>query len=497
MTMAPGTQVSIQIASTPSSVPSALGTFFVVGQAAIGPVGVAVPVTSLTQYVNTFGGRNANATSQTLYDAVDAFFQEGGQLAYVSRVFAAASISTSVAKTTLNDQATGTALPTLQVAAQGPGVLGNQIQVAVTASGSSFTLTITCPGYPTEASPPLISPQAAVAWADTFSSLVTITDQASTSTPPANNPKTVAATSLTGGSDGAAPAASDWTTALTEFTSDLGIGQVAAPGQTTLPIWTPLLNHAAMLNRYALLDAPDNPLASGLQGSAASAQGSVTDPSFGFMLAPWTIYPGLPTSVQVPPPDRHIAPSGPVAGAMARLAGAGNNGDAAAAGPNGQLVHASGVTQTYVDSDRALLDQSGVGVIRNYRGAIMLYGYTGLSLDPNWADVGNARLRMQIIDSVRQIGDSFIFADLDEAGHTLSAFGGMIAEFLTVLYNQNALFGASPSDAFFVNVGDSINTPQTASAREMLADISVRMSPTAEYVLIAVTKVPVAQTLPS
>jgi hypothetical protein len=104
---------------------------------------------------------------------------------------------------------------------------------------------------------------------------------------------------------------------------------------------------------------------------------------------------------------------------------------------------------------------------------------------------------MQIIDGVRSIGDQFVFADLDAQGHTLSAFGGMISSYLTALWQQSALYGLHPADAFFVNVGDSINTPVTATNRELLAEIAVRMSPTAEYVIISVTKYPVSIPLPS
>jgi hypothetical protein len=182
---------------------------------------------------------------------------------------------------------------------------------------------------------------------------------------------------------------------------------------------------------------------------------------------------------------------------MARLAAQGNNADVAAAGVNGVLLHAIDVSTRYSDSDRAALEPAGVGVIRNYRGRVQVYGYTSLSLDPAWVDVGNVRLRMQIVDGVRSIGDGFDFADIDAQGHTASAFGGQIASYLTRLWQAGALFGNTAAQAFFVNVGPSINTPATAQARELLANVAVRMSPTAEFVIITVTKYPVSQQLPS
>jgi hypothetical protein len=226
-------------------------------------------------------------------------------------------------------------------------------------------------------------------------------------------------------------------------------------------------------------------------------QGAVSDPSYGLMLAAWPIYPGLPTTTATPPYPRVIAPSGYVAGRMAALAAAGNNADVECAGVNAISAHAIGVSQSYSDSDRGDLDAAGVGVIRNYKGQVQLYGITGLALDPDWVDVGNCRLRMQIVDAARSIGDGYVFADIDANGRAATAFGGQLNSYLTQLYNQGALFGATPADAFFVNVGSAVNTPATAAERELLAEIACCMSPGAKQVLISVTKVPVGQNLPS
>lgn len=360
---------------------------------------------------------------------------------------------------------------------------------------NTFVITIVN-GSVTEVSPNLYNPTQAVSWAQNSSQTVTIQNLGSATAAPNNNPAVISATNLTAGADTTSPADSLWVAALTAFiTADLGPGQVAAPGRTTTTVWEGLVNHAYAHNRLALLDAPNTTSASTIESDAATIQGSVTDASYGFMLAPWPIYAGPPTGTTTAPNPRNVAPSGLVAALMAR-SDASNNCDVAAAGTNGVANNAIGVTQIYTPTARSTLDAAGVGVIRNRRGSIELYGYTSMAVNYTWTDLGNVRLRMQIVDAVRTIGDGFVFADIDASGHAASAFGGQITAFLTTLFNQHALFGATPATAFAVNVGPSINTPATAQARELLASVAVRMSPTADQVVINVTKYPVTQAIP-
>lgn len=496
MSPTPGTIVNVTTASIPNSPPSSIGTAFFIGQAATGPVGVAVAITSLTQYIAAFGARTANGATQLLYDAVDTFFQEGGQLCYISRVSGSTAV---IASHTFVDRA-GSPLSTLVISALGPGTYGNSIQVAVAngSVGNSFVLTITGGASGTEVSPNLLSPTDAVNWAQQYSKTVTIANSGSVTAAPNNNPAVVSATSLSGGTDDIAPADSVWVTALTAFPADLGPGQVAAPGRTTQLVWQGLVTHGQAANRFALLDGENIATAATILTDAGSVTAAVPDASYGYMLVAYPVYAGAATGTATPPFNRTVAPSGPVAGVMARQASSGNNGDVVAGANNGILQHAVGVSQTYVFSDRGTLEAAGVCDIRVRNGNVMVYGATTLSADPNWSDVGNVRLRMQIINGARIIGDGYVFADIDGQGHTAAAFGGQLAgDLLTPLFNQGALYGATPSDAFTVNVGASINTPTTALARQLLAQINCRMSPSATQVIIDVTRFPVTSVLPA
>lgn len=490
----PGTVVNVTTSSGANNRVSSTGTLFAIGQTKRGQVGTAISVTSLAQFIALCGTRTFNGATQTLYDAIDIFFQEGGAQAYVSRVSGPSAV---VANHSLKDRA-GSAKTTLKISALGPGTWGNSITVAIANGTVSNTFVITIVnGSVTEVSPNLYNPTQAVSWAQNYSQTVVITNLGSTTAAPNNNPAVISATSLTSGADTTSPADSVWVAALTAFvTADLGPGQVAAPARTTTTVWEGLANHAQAHNRFALLDAPNTTSASTIESDATTVAGAVNDPSYAFMLAPWPIYRGPATNTAVPPYPRNVAPSALVAGLMAR-SDASNNCDVAAAGTNGISNNAIGVTQTYSPTARSTLDAAGVGVIRQRESGVQLYGYTSMALNPTWSDVGNCRLRMQLVNGLRLIGDGFMFADIDASGHTASALGGAASAYLTTLYNQGALYGATATTAFTVNVGPSVNTPTTALARQLIESVAVRMSSTADQVLIDVTRVPVTQALPA
>lgn len=484
----PGTQVSVTTQLNPNANPANTGTLFAIGQTSRGAVGVATPITSLAQFVALFGPRTFNGATALLYDAVDIFFQEGGQQAFIGRVSGASGV---IASHTLNDRA-GSPLATLVVSALGPGTWGNAITVAVANGTVSNTFVITVVnGTVTEVSPNLTSPTDAVNWAASYSQTITIANSGSSTAAPNNNPTVVAATALTGGVDDTAPADAVWSAALTPFVMDYGPGQVSAPGRTTPVVWEALIAHAQTFNRFALLDGENTPTATTIESDAGTVQVASVDPSYGIMIAPWVTYAGPPTGTATPAYPRTVAPSALVAGLIARSDSTGNNCDVAPAGNNGLARNATSVTQVYSYSDRGNLDAAGVAVIRDYRTNIQLYGWTSMAVDPNWADAGNVRLRMQIIDAARLIGDGYEFADIDAGGIVASAFGGQLNSMLTLLYNAGALYGQTAADAFTVNVGPTVNTPQTAIARQLLAQLAVRMSPTAAQVVIAIARVPV------
>jgi hypothetical protein len=489
----PGTLVTVSAAALPGASSASTGAWFVTGLTQRGPTGVPVLLTSLNDYTTLLGTRQSYSP---LYDAAELYFASGGSTMWVSRVVGPAA---TVASVTLNDSS---AHPTLTVKANGAGVYGNSITISVIAGPvtGSFVIQVSYAGAIVETSPALVTTTDAVNWGtlnpvtsqSPASKWVTITDLGQ-----GTQPALISNAAMSGGADDNTNAGdTQFTAALTIFTPEMGPGQVSAPGRTTAAAYTALLNHAQANNRMALLDAVNLATAASTVTAAQGAQSSATDPSYGTMLAPWISWPGLPTGSPVPTWPRQVPPSA-AAAALMSANDAANDANVAAAGDNGIVDQALGVTQTFVAADRASLNAAGVSVFRAINGLVKLYGYQSLASDPRWQDLANCRFRMQLVHDAQLVGDSFYGSQIDGQGKVISAFNGALTAILAGYYAKGSLYGATPAQAYSVNTGPTVNTPTTITARQLNAIESVVMSPSAEMVDIAITKYLVDQPIQS
>jgi phage tail sheath protein FI len=470
--------VSIIQRSTPPvrSAPTDTGVWFVAGLADAGPVTPTL-IRSMADYERIFGQR---VSYSILYDALDVFFREGGNRAYVSRVVGPNAVTAS------HNLVDGAAAISLIVDAIGPGSSGDNYKVGVRAGvgGGTFVIFVQdAVGNEIETSPDLADNNAAVLWAQ-GSSYIRLTLGAS-----ANDPAVAAAAALAGGDDDRANITdTEWATALGNMSIDLGIGQVSAPGRTSDVGHQQLLDHAGANRRTAILDAPDSATQGTLTASAAAVTG---DERFGGMFWPWLVVPGVISGT-----TRTVPPSALVAGKLAANDASGLGANSPAAGVNGIASYAVGLSQDPNALDRETLNDSGVDVIREMFGSVRVYGWRSLvdpNGDPGWVDLGNARLYMALAGEGAAIGEQFMFDKIDGQGKAIAAFNGALAAMLARYYQNGDLYGASASDAFFVDTGAQVNTDATLAANELHAVLNVRMSPFAELVEIEIYKRPITE----
>lgn len=471
----PGTVVVQRDSAPPRTPPTDSGVWFVAGLTEKGPTTPTL-ITSLIAFRRTFGER---VSYSVLSDAVETFFREGGSKVYVRRLVGAGADPASVAL------ADGTAT-TLTVSAPSAGDWGNALNVTVETNAEdvgipagSFRLVVTNDdGEELERSPVFADKAAALAWTPTYVTL--------TSGPGTGDPVAVADASLTSGDDDrAAITDAVRVAALADFGRQLGPGQVSIPGATTADAHAGLLAHAADRNRVAILDADDDPSATALQADAATDRGNV-NATHGGLFAPWVTIPGL-TPGQV----RTVPPSAAVAGRIAQVDAAGNP-NVAAAGEQGRLVSVSAPTQEWADDEREALNEAGVNVIRTVYGEPRVYGFRTLASkddEPLHWQLANVRLDMAITAKAEAIAERYVFRPIDGKGLTFAAFGGELASLLGGYYAVGALYGATADDAFRVDVGPAVNTPETIADGELRALLAIRRSPFAELVEVDVVKV--------
>lgn len=479
----PGTTITERDSVPTRTPPTQTGTAFIAGFAEQGPT-TATLVRSLRQFVSTFGARVAHATT---YDAVEAFFREGGARAYISRVVGPAPVKASVI---LDAGSTDT----VQISAKHYGTWQNGLRVAVTAGDAvgEFKLVIThSDDAAISETSPSFATVAAAAAAD-WSSYVVVSDD----TDSALDPDVIAAQPLAGGTDDYASATdASWETALGQFAADLGPGQVLAPGRTTVQAHTDLLEHAQAANRFALLDLADTDDVGTLTAAAASVRALATA-KHGQLFAPWAVIPGVVSGT-----TRTIPYSAIQAGLYARLARSGlDEGEAAAGLTKGRSVFATALSQEWPDDgDRETLNDAGITIAKADPAAgVVTYGNVtpaSPSTAPLDREASARRLVMAITAKAGEIAGRYVFAQLDGRGRLLGEFAGELAGMLLEYYRADALFGETPNDAFLVDVGDAVNTPETLAAGELHATLALRVSPAAEMVVVEIARTAITETL--
>lgn len=473
MSVRPGVNITLRSTPPSRSAPINTGVLFAIGLSDLGPANTPVAIRSMADFERILGLRQ---TYSVLYDALDVFFREGGNLAYISRIVGPAAV---VASKNLNDNA---AAVSLVAKAIGPGATPNGYSVGVRAGvgAGTFVVFVVVNAVEVETSPDLINQDAAVLWSQN-SNYIRLTKGAS-----ALNPAVAAAAALAGGADDRNNITdTQRQAAIDAFAPELGPGQVAEPGNSTDTAHVRLVNHCANGRRVALLDGPDTATVSTLQSSAAAARAGAQ--RFAAILAPWDIYPGIIAGT-----TRSVPPSARVAGNIARNDAGGNGAAVPAAGDLGQSLYAVDLSQpAWTDAQRATLNQSGIIISRRLFGGIRTYGWRSLVdplVDPNWVNFGHARLYMAIAARGAAIAEAFEFDILDGQWQKISEFNSVLKGMLLDFYNDGELYGATPSDAFSVDTSAAVNTPATLANNELHAVLNVKMSPFAEMVQIEIVK---------
>jgi phage tail sheath protein FI len=481
MSVRPGTNVSLRSTPPARSIPTDTGTWFVIGTSDLGPANTPTMVRSMADFERIFGLRQSYSV---LYDALDVFFREGGSNAVVSRVVGPAAV---IASKNLLDAGAGVSLVAKAI---GPGATPNGYKVGVRAGtvGGTFVIFVQdVNNVEVETSPDLADQASAINWA-LASNYIRLTLGAT-----ALVPAVAAAAALTGGADDRVNITdTQRQAALDAITTDWGGGQVSEPGNTTDPAHVRLLAHAMARGRVAILDAPDTPTVATLQASVTGAR--VGNQRMGGMFAPWDIAPGVVSGT-----TRTVPPCGRICGTIARNDAAGLGAADPAAGDLGEARYVIGLSQpAWDDTTRTTLNTSGINVSRVMFGGVRTYGWRSLVnpvTDPDWKNLGHSRLFMAIYNVLRARAESFVFDKIDGQGRKIAEFGAMIKAVGLDFFSSGDLYGATPDEAFSVDVSPAVNTPTTLANNELHGVLQARFSPFAEYVAIEIVKRPITEDL--
>jgi phage tail sheath protein FI len=201
---------------------------------------------------------------------------------------------------------------------------------------------------------------------------------------------------------------------------------------------------------------------------------------------PWPVVlnPVSGTNVAVPP-------SGPVAGCMARTDISAGVHFSPAGVLNGHIRTATGMTKWLSESDQDTCNPHGINVIRNVPGyGITIYGARTLAVGTEWQYVSVRRFVTQCELSLKAGLQWVVFEP--NSNFLWPTIVREVSAYLDLLWNEGALFGTSPEEAFFVTCDETNNPPSQRAQGILNVDVGLAVLYPAEFVVIRLSQITAA-----
>ncbi len=299
--------------------------------------------------------------------------------------------------------------------------------------------------------------------------------------------KAVATLILTGGKDGSVDSitAADFIgedhgaglrTGIQSFLDNDSVAIIAAPGITDPNVQLTLVAHCENLgSRFAVLDMPRD----SRKVEELIAHRDIFDSEYAALYHPWL-------SVFDPLDKKNIAvpPSGSILGIYART-------DATRGvhkAPANEVVRGCvGLDSQFNKGEQDILNPKGINLIRAFPGqGIRVWGARTASSNSSWRYVNVRRLFIFIEESIRANTNWAVFEPNDEVLWT--RVQRTISVFLEGLWRGGSLSGASPEEAFFVNIGHDTMTQDDINNGRLVCVIGVAPVKPAEFVIFRISQ---------
>lgn len=265
-------------------------------------------------------------------------------------------------------------------------------------------------------------------------------------------------------------------TALKAFEPIDEISIVAVPGATSDAVQNAILDHCEnqyLQDRFAVLDGRN---VSTL--TKAAIQGNTRDSSYGAIYYPWiAVFDPVTKANLVVPPSGHIA------GVYARVDATRGVHKAPA---NEVIRGALSVATAVSKAGQAGLNPDDINVIRKFDGNCTIWGAHTLAgkEDAEWRYINVRRLFLFLRESIDK-GTQWVVFEPNDASLWAKIRRNIIA-FLTNVWRDGALFGATPQDAFYVKCDAETNPPEVRDAGQVVTEIGVAVVKPAEFVIFRI-----------
>jgi len=233
-----------------------------------------------------------------------------------------------------------------------------------------------------------------------------------------------------------------------------------------------------MKDRFAVLDCP--PGLSPQQMLEWRQNTAGYDSKYGAVYYPWIRVAnplGNGAGVMVPP-------SGYIAGVYART----DTERGVHKAPANEIVRGALSLEVQITKgEQDLLNPVGINCIRAFPGrGIRIWGGRTLSSDAAWRYINVRRLFNFIEESIEEGTQWVVFEPNDM--ELWSLIRRDITAFLTRVWRDGALFGATPQEAFYVKCDEELNTPEIRDAGQVIIEIGLAPVKPAEFVIFRISQ---------
>ena len=230
-------------------------------------------------------------------------------------------------------------------------------------------------------------------------------------------------------------------------------------------------------DRMAILDAPPDMLPQDILDWRMNTAGY--DSKFATLYYPW-IEVMDPLSNQ----PMLVPPSGHVAGVWCRTDSTRGVHKAPA---NEVVMGTNGLGFQVTQAEQGGLNKVGINCIRSFPGrGIRIWGARTLSSDPEWRYINVRRLFNYIAESIMEGTQWSVFEPNDQRLWTSLKIA--VTNFLTRTWQQGALFGGTPNEAFYVKCDAETNPPEVIEAGQVICEIGICPVKPAEFVVFRLSQ---------
>jgi phage tail sheath protein FI len=255
------------------------------------------------------------------------------------------------------------------------------------------------------------------------------------------------------------------------------VALVCVPGATEAAVQQAMIAHCeAMYDRFAILDSirgatPGN----GIRDQFADVR---SERGFAALYYPWILARNPLTGR-----DELWPPSGHITGVYARTDAQRGVHKAPA---NTNIRGALGLERLLTNEEQGPLNLMGINVLRVFpeQAQPVVWGARTTATDRNWQYVNVRRLFLFLEESIEE---GIRWAVFEPNNLQLwQKLKRTITEFLTRVWQDGALFGATPKEAFYVRIDEVLNPPSTQALGRLYIEIGVRPAYPAEFIIVRI-----------